>query len=252
VSRKGASESWPPRHVCFAPRLGGYLARLQQEPLGSLLARPAALGRALRRASELLALTVECLDVPAAWILHSAGFSATVGDDSVALGPAPAELRAPLAAAAEGPLLAVREALRKLPPANPAPATLVALPSPALLAQAAGAGREDWARAVLQAIVRSLGELDVLAGVMFDGDDAVSALGRSLEHYRLTPVCVRRGDDSRPLPPGALAARALIDLSPTHTTPGSELLLTTDGPVSPRVPPEDLLRTSRALLGRQS
>jgi len=243
---------WPPRGLCFAPRLGDYLARLEQEPLGSLLARPAALGRALRRASELLGLTVECLDVPAAWILHSAGWPATLGEHGINLGPAPAELRAPTDTAGKGPLLAVREALGALPPVSTAPATLIALPSPATLVRAAGPGREDWARSTLQAFVRSVGELDVLAGVMLDGDDAVPVLGRLLDHYQLTPVCIRRPADTRPLPPGALVARALpID---TLTGPAlataclaSDTLVTTDGPVAALVTPEDLLRASRAV-----
>jgi hypothetical protein len=246
-----------------------------------LLASPATLGRALRRASELLGLSVECLDVPAAWILHSAGWPATVGEHGINLGPAPAELRAPMETANSGPLAAVREALRALPPVLTAPATLIALPSPATLAQAAGEqlcssgphhgrdsgqiasprrgeadarsaageGEADWARSTLQAFVRSVGELDVLAGVMLDGDDAVPVLGRLLDHYQLTPVCVRRPADTRPLPPGAIVARALpIDTltGPALATAGfaSDTLVTTDGPVAALVAPEELLRVS--------
>ena len=242
---------WPPRGVCFAPRLGDYLARLEQEPLGSLLGRPAALGRALRRASELLSLTVECLDVPAAWILHSAGWPAALGEHGIELGSAPAAPHAPLETASNGPLAAVREVLRALPPVTDAPATLIALPSPATLAQMAGAS-DDWSRAVLQAVARSLGELDVLAGVMFDGDDGVPALGRILDHYQLTAVCIRRPADTRPVPPGARVARALsigtltssalatVDLAP-------DTLITTDGPVATLVAPEELLHASRAV-----
>ena len=297
---------WPPRGLCFAPRLGDYLARLEQEPLGSLFARPAALGRALRRASELLGLRVECLDVPAAWILHSAGWPATVGEHDVKLGPAPAELRAPMETAGNGPLLAVREALRALPPVSTSPATLIALPSPATLAQAAGEqlcssgphhgrdsgriasprrgeadaregasvasggggggagpevpeggsaageGEADWARAVLQAFVRSVGEMNVLAGVMLDGDDAIPVLGRLLDHYQLTPVCIRRPADTRPHPPGVIVACALpieVLTGPALATAwlASDTLVTTDGPVAALVTPEDLLRVSRAV-----
>jgi len=247
----------PSRGPCFAPRLGEYLARLEQEPLGSLLGRPAALARALRRASELLGLRVECLDVPAPWILHSAGWPATIGPHGMDLGPAPAALRAPLETIGNGPLAAVREALRALPPLTVPPATLIALPSPATLAQAAGAGHEKWSRAVLQAFVRFLGELDVLVGVMLEGDDGVSALGRLLDHYELTAVCIRRPAEPRPVPPGALLARALpIDVltGPALATAcvASDTLITTDGPVAPLVAPEELLRASRAVGARNA
>jgi hypothetical protein len=238
---------WPPREPCFAPRLGDYLARLEQESLGSLLTRPAALGRALRRATLLLGLSVECLDVPAAWILHSAAWPATIGEHGIELGSAPSELRAPLETAGSGPLLAVREALRALPPAATAPATLVALPSPATLARA-GSVADEWSRAVLQVFVRSLGEMDVLAGVMLDGDDGAPALGRLLDHYQLTPVCIRRPADTRPLPPGAIAARALPIEALIGPALAWETLVTTDGPVVPLVAPEELLRASRAVV----
>jgi hypothetical protein len=203
----------------------------------------------------LLSLTVECLDVPAAWILHSAGWPATLGERGMELGPAPATLRAPPETAGNGPLAAVREALRALPLLTAAPSTLVALPSPATLAQAAGAGvpiSDQWSRAVLQAFVRCLGEMDVLAGVMLDGDDGVSELSRMLDHFQLTAVCIRGPADPRPLPPGALAARALpIDglTGPALATAGiaSDTLITTDSPVAVLVAPEDLLRASRAV-----
>ena len=240
--------AWPPRHRCFAPRLGEYLARLKPAPLASLLARPAALARAFRRASELLELEVECLDVPASWILHSAGWPATVGEHGIELGPASAELRAPIETVGNGPLLAVQEALRALPPLATTPATLLALPSPTKLAQAAGEGKANWARAALQAFVRSVGELDLLAGVMLDGDDGLAALGPLLDHYRLTPVCIRRPSDTRLLPPGVMAARALPIEAIMVSAPGeADSLVTTDGPVSPLVAPEELLRASRAV-----
>jgi hypothetical protein len=163
------------------------------------------------------------------------------------LGPAPAALRAPLETIGNGPLAAVREALRALPPLTVPPATLIALPSPATLAQAAGAGHEKWSRAVLQAFVRFLGELDV----------GVSALGRLLDHYELTAVCIRRPAEPRPVPPGALLARALpIDVltGPALATAcvASDTLITTDGPVAPLVAPEELLRASRAVGARNA
>jgi hypothetical protein len=212
---------------------------------------------------------VECLDVPAAWILHSAGWPATVGEHGIELGSKPNTLRSPLETAANGPLFAVREAIRALPPSSAAPATLVTLPSPATLAMAAGAGREseanplrvselkDWSRAVLQALVRSLGELDVLAGVMFDGEDGAPALGRLLDHYQLTPVCIRLPADTRPLPQGALGVRALslealAASAVAAVDDASETLVTTDGPVSPLVVPEELLRASRTQRGLRS
>jgi hypothetical protein len=221
---------------------------LQQEPLASLFARPAALGRALRRASELLALEVECLDVPATWILHGAGWPATVGEQGIELGPAPVALRPPVETASNGPLAAVREALRALPPSSAPPATLMALPSPATLALAAGAGHEKWAQATLRAFVRLVGEIDVVVGVMLDGDDGVAALGGLLDHYGFTPVCLRGVGDSRPAPVGALVARALSIEALMGGAPG-ELgpLVTSDGPVAPLVEPEHLLRAGRAM-----
>jgi hypothetical protein len=250
VSR--GSGRWPPHGRVFAPRLGDYLARLEQATLASLFARPAALGRALRRASQLLALEVECLDVPAAWILHAAGWPATVGDHGVQLGGAPAKLRPPAETAGAGPLFAVREALRALPPPPSAPATLIALPSPVTLARLAPAVDPAWARDTLQALVRSLGELDLLAGAMLDGDDGVTALGRMLDHHQLAAICIRRWDDPRPAPPGALLARALsidafCDGASAANLP-AETLVTTDGPVAPDVPPETLLQASRAFV----
>jgi hypothetical protein len=92
-----------------------------------------------------------------------------------------------------------------------------------------------------------LGELDVLAGVIFDGDDGVPALGRLLDHYQLTPVCIRRPGDARPMPPAAIAARALsIEALMGGKFGESELLMTTDGPVASLVAPEALLRASRS------
>jgi hypothetical protein len=235
---------WPPRAPCFAPRLGEYLARLEQEPLPSLLARPAALARALRRASELLELEVECLDVPATWILHSAGWPAAVGERGIELGAAPSTLPSPAEIVKSGPLAVVREALRALPPANAAPATLLALPSPARLAEAAR--DEGYWRACLQTLVRSVGELEVLAAVMLDGDDGVAALHGVLAHYQLAAVCIRRPGDARPLPAGAIVARAWpLEMLAGAAPDESALLITTDGAVSPEVAPEDLLRASR-------
>ncbi|MBN2575015.1 MAG: hypothetical protein JXP73_10670 [Deltaproteobacteria bacterium] len=240
---------WPPQGPCFAPRLGEYLARLEQAPLSSLLARPDALARAFRRASELLSLDVECLDVPAAWILRSAGWPATVGERGIALGSQPAALRAPAETIDCGPLLAAREALRSLPPSNTPRTTLIALPSPAVLTQAT-AGRADWARAMVQALVRSFGESGIPAGVLFDEDDGVTELGRLLDHYQLAPICVRRSQDARPVPSGAMVARALPLVALTGGAPGSlgtDALVTTDGPVASEVAPEDLLRAARTV-----
>jgi hypothetical protein len=247
-----AAERWPPRGICFVPRLGEYLARFEQEPLASLFGRPAALARALRRASTLLALEVECLDVPAAWILHSAGWPATVGDASIVLAGAPTEIRTPVESLTQGPLLAAIASLRTLrsPTTASAPATLVALPSPATLAKSAGAGQAEWSRAVLQALVRALGDLDFLAGIMLDGDDGVATLGRLLDHYQMTAVCMRPPGDTRSVPPGALAARALPITSlagAAKVDTGGALLVTCDGPVSSSVAPDDLMRASRAI-----
>ena len=254
MSRVGGDGRWPPQRLCFVPRLGDYLARLEHASLASLLARPAALARALRWASELLGLRVECLDVPAAWILHAAGWPAAFAEHGIEIGPPPAEAPAAHETAERGPLLAVRDALRALPASTSAPATLISLPSPATLASAAGAGHEEWSRAVLQALIRSLGQIDVLSGVMFDDDDGILALGRLLDHFQLTPICVRRPSDNRPPPPGALVARAvtldaLANRSPEIAGVASEMLATTDGPVSPNVAPEDLLRASRRVAG---
>jgi hypothetical protein len=199
----------------------------------------------------LLVLEVECLDVPAAWILHSAGWPATIGEHGIALGPAPAELRAPSESVKGGPLYAVREALRTLPPSKTALATILSLPSPATLAKAAGAASQQWSRGTLQAFVRSVGELDVLAGVMVDGDDGVTALGGLLDHYRLSPVCTRQPGDTSSLPAGALVARALsIEALAGGDFGEQEYLLTTDGPVALLVLPEELLRASRAVAKR--
>jgi hypothetical protein len=233
---------WPPPQPCFAPRIGEYLARLEQAPLATLLAQPAALARAFRRSTELLGLKVECLDVPATWILHSVGWPATIGEHGIELGPAPKAPRTGGETASSGPLAAVREALRLLPEMNPSPATLLALPSPATLAWV-GRG-EEWARAVLQAFVRSVGELDLLCGVMFDGDDGVAALVGVLEHYGLAPLCIRRVADTRPAPMWAMVARALP--LETLALTGFDRLVTTDGPLAAGVAPEDLLRISRA------
>ena len=123
--------------------------------------------------------------------------------------------------------------------------------------QAAGAGHEKWSRAVLQAFVRCLGEMDVLAGVMLDGDDGVPALGRLIEHYQLTAVCIRRPADPRPLPPGALGAYALSIEALTGSALAeacltSNTLITTAGPVAALVVPEELLRASRAVAARDA
>ncbi len=216
---------WPPRLPCFVPRLGEYLGRLEQQPMSALLAQPHLLGRALRRASTLFELEVECLDVPAAWL----------GDD-------------------EGPRLAIREALRALRTLGGAevPATLIAVPSPAALAALGGRG-EASARSLLQTFLRSLGELDLLAGVMFDGDDG--ALGRVLAHYRMAGICIRGMDHDAVTPPGALVARPLPlatlakGIPPELTTAE---LMTTDGPVDPAVTPEELVEVSRAVARMQS
>jgi hypothetical protein len=251
----GGSRNWPPRQPCFLPRLGDYLARLEQEPLASLLARPAALARALRRAGDLLSLTVECLDVPAAWLLHSAGWPATVGEHGIALGSAPAEPRAPAETVKSGPLAAVCEALRSLPPSQREPVTLLALPSPASLARAAGGELGDWPRAALQALLRTVGELGALAGILFDDDEGVTSLGRLLEHYQLTPVCVRGPEDARPAPAGAAVARALPLPALAGGAPAAglvrERLVTTLGAVAAEVAPQDLLRASQAMVFRQ-
>jgi hypothetical protein len=207
--------TWPPRTASFVPRLGDYLARLEQQPIEELLARPAALGRALRQASKLLGLQVECLDVPGAWILRSAGWPTST--DGQGLGPPPAEL-----------------------------ATLLALPSPAVLGKAAGADRQGWARGVLQLFLRLVGEGNVVTGVMFEGDDGASSLAGVLAHYGLAPVCIRGVEDRRPAPAGALIARALPLAGPVEEDAASaDRLITTDGAVHPSVPPEDLLRASR-------
>jgi hypothetical protein len=205
------------------PRLGDYLGRLEQQPMSALLARPDALGRALGRASALLGLEAECLDVPPAW----------------------------LAAADETPRLAAREGLRTLAALGRAdpPATLVAVPSPATLARQSGRDA-DFARSALQSFLRSLGEIDVLAGVMFDGDDGVAALSGILGHYGMTAICIRGPADAAPVPRGALIARAahwaeLAEASPTLQDPVT--LITTQGPVDPTVAPEELLAVSRAM-----
>jgi hypothetical protein len=219
-------------------------------PLTALLARPPLLGRALRRSSELLALEVECLDVPAAWILHGAGWPATVGEHGIALGPAPAEPRPPAEAGKSGPLAAVAEALRALPPSGRRLATLLALPSPEGLARAAGREGEPWSRATLQAFLRSVGELDVLVGVMFDGDDGAEALRGVLDHYQLAPVCIRQAGDARPVPPGAVVARAVgIEVAGGALVECASIV-TSDGPVSPLVEPEILVKASRAMAER--
>lgn len=247
----GRSRVWPPQGACFAPRLGEYLARLEQQPLAALLAQPASLGRALRRASNLLALEVECLDVPATWMLHSAGWPGSVGEHGVELGCAPAELRAPAETVGGGPLAAVREALRTLPPFVAGPATLIALPSPATLAEAAGPNREPWSRGVLQALIRAVGELDVLVGVMFEGDDGVASLAGVLAHYRLSPVCIRRLADTRPPPPSAFIARALsLEALIAGSSSARDPLVTSDGALPALAEPEDLVKASRALAAR--
>jgi hypothetical protein len=249
--------AWPPGRPCFAPRLGDYLARLAQQSLAALLDRPAGLARALRQASTLLTLDVECLDVPTAWILHSAGWPATEGEQGMVLGSAPSELRGAVEIASHGPIRAVVEAVRAVRAMSTpvGPATLVALPSPAALAEAAGPGRSDWSRTVLQALVRSLGELDCLAGILFDGDDGVPALGRLLDHYRLAAICVRRHGDTRAAPPGASVARALplaTLVSASEVDLAGALLVTTDGGVAPSVAPEDLVRAAKTVRATSS
>jgi hypothetical protein len=236
--------TWPPRTASFVPRLGDYLARLEQQPIEELLARPAALGRALRQASKLLGLQVECLDVPGAWILRSAGWPTST--DGQGLGPPPAELLPAAETTNRGPLATVRQALAALPPASSPLATLLALPSPAVLGKAAGADRQGWARGVLQLFLRLVGEGNVVTGVMFEGDDGASSLAGVLSHYGLAPVCIRGVEDRRPAPAGALIARALPLAGPVEEDAASaDRLITTDGAVHPSVPPEDLLRASR-------
>ncbi len=204
----------------------------------ALLSRPARLAGALRRSSELLGLEVECLEISAEWILG--------------VGGAHHQLHAPAELMRTGPLAAVREALQALPRSPRAPATLVALPSPATLAAAdGGTVSPDAARATLQAIVRSLGELDRLAGVMVLGDDGIGALGRLLEFYQLTPISVRRPSDPPPCEPGALVALAVPLLGSTPVALSSAALLTTatlvttEGPVGSDVSADALLSASR-------
>jgi hypothetical protein len=203
--------------------------------MSALLDRPATLGCALRRASRLLGLEAECLEVSAAWL--------AAGDGG-----------ARRAAVRDG-----LRALHALEQTDP-PATLVAVPSPATLARPSGgrAGEpspgsplsDEAARSALQAFLRSLGELDVLAGVMFDGDDGVAALGGILTHYGMTAICIRRAGDDAAAPPGALVARALPMaslLGAAATARGTAVIITTDGQVDPTVAPRDLLEVSRAV-----
>lgn len=216
-----AERRFSPRLPCFVPRLGEVLARLAQQPIAALLARPDALGRALRQASTLLGLEAECLEVPAAWL---------AGDR------------------AHPP--AVREALRTLRArAQPdAPASLVAVPSPVTLTRATGTSESD-ARAILLGFLRSLGEADVLAGVMLDGDDGVAALGGLLGHFGLTPISIRRPGGDAAVPPGTLVARALpLAALATHT---AAELVTTEGPVDAAVAPEALRTMCRAFIEKR-
>ena len=198
-----AARRWPPRLPCFVPRLCEYLARIEQRPLSALLGRPDALGRALRRASTLLELEAECLEVPVAWL--------GVEEDRPRLA-----------------LCAALGTLRNLDQST-APATLIAVPSPETLARASG-GNEHDARSVLQALLRSLGELDVLAGVMLDGDDGVAALGGILDHYGMTAICIRGASDESAGLPGVLVARAYALAALTKRVPaasGTTALITT-------------------------
>ena len=195
--------------------------------MSALLDRPATLGRALRRASTLLGLEAECLEVPAAWL----------GDED------------------ERPRLAVLEALRTLRALDQpgAPATLVALPSPATLALVAPEGEAQF-RATLQRFLRAVGELGILAGVMWDGDDGATALGGVLAHYEMTAICIRRVGDDAAVPPGALVARAMPLSELAGAMPaalGAAPFVTADGPVDPAVAPEELLAVSRAV-GRRA
>jgi hypothetical protein len=99
--------------------------------------------------------------------------------------------------------------------------------------------------------VRSLGELDLLAGVLLTADEAYDALYRMLDHYQLTSILLRRPGDVRPARLGTLAALAVeLDAEPDALL-GETKLVTTERPIPWDTEPETLIRASRAWGGER-